>query len=328
MSRANHQPSVSLAIPVFNEEAVLPELLVRTRAVLDATPGGPHQIVLADDGSRDRTVEILREAAEEDSRIIVVELSRNFGHQAAITAALDHTAGDVVLVMDGDLQDSPEALPQFLEQYRAGFDVVFARRVRRKEVWWLRACYFLFYRLIASLSSLDLPLDSGDFALLARPVVDAMHDAPEHNRYLRGLRTWVGFRQTGLAVERAPRAAGDSKYSLWKLMRLALDGIFAFSVVPLRFASWLGFLAILVASGYAAYALFARFFLHHSPQGFTALIGAVVFLSGVQLVFLGVLGEYVGRIYGEVKRRPHYVAATIHRRNGEVASPAHQHLYE
>lgn len=302
---------VSLAIPIFNEEEVLPELLRRTRAVLDTTPGGPHEIVFVDDGSADRTLEILRQATAEDERIVVVELARNFGHQTAITAALDHVSGDAVLVMDGDLQDPPEVLDDFLARLHEGYDVVYARRVARKETFWLRACYHLFYRLIALLSDLRLPLDAGDFALLSRRVVDAIRSSPEHHRYLRGLRTWVGFRQIGVAVERDARAAGDSKYSTFKLLRLAFDGIFAFSVVPLRAATLLGLGAILLATGYAFYAVAAKLFFGHSPQGFTALIGTVVFLSGVQLLFLGVLGEYVGRIYEEVKRRPHYVVRDI-----------------
>jgi len=298
---------VSLAVPVFNEQEVLPELIRRSLEVLDATPGGPHEIVLADDGSRDESPEILTRAAAADSRVVVVRLSRNFGHQAAITAALDHSRGDAVLVMDADLQDPPEALPRFLAKLAEGYDVVYARRTGRKESWWLRACYFLFYRLIARLASLDLPLDAGDFALLSRRAVEALEAVPERNRYLRGLRSWVGFRQAELLVERAPRAAGESKYSLGGLMRLALDGVFAFSLVPLRLATWLGFVAMALAAGFALYAVAARLLFARSPQGFTALIIAIVFLAGVQLVFLGVLGEYVGRIYHEVKRRPHYV---------------------
>lgn len=309
----SEHPKISLAIPVFNEEAVVPALLARTRAVLDETPGGPHEIVFVDDGSRDATVSLLQAAAAEDPRIVVVALSRNFGHQTAITAALDHVSGDVVLVMDGDLQDPPEMLPRFLEAWRDGHDVVYGRRVGRKESAWLRACYFTFYRLIAALANLDLPLDSGDFALLSRPVVDAMRASPEQNRYLRGLRTWVGFRQIGIDVERDARAAGESKYSLFKLFRLAFDGIFAFSIVPLRVATWFGVSAMTVASFYALYAVVARLMFDRAPAGFTALIIAIVFLAGVQLLFLGVLGEYVGRIYQEVKRRPHYVVATVTR---------------
>lgn len=302
---------ISLAIPVYDEEEVLPELLERTRGVLDATPGGPHEIVFVDDGSNDQTLELLRRAAAADERLLVVALSRNFGHQTAISAALDHVTGDAVLVMDGDLQDRPEELPRFLELHHQGYDVVYARRVRRRESWWLRACYYLFYRLIAAISDLRLPLDSGDFALLSKRVVEEIRRAPEHHRYLRGLRTWVGFRQIGLEVERRERLAGSAKYSPRKLLALALDGIFAFSTVPLRAASLLGFLTILVVGSYAVYALFAKLLLDRSPTGFTALITAIVFLAGVQLIFLGVLGEYVGRIYEEVKRRPHYVVGEI-----------------
>lgn len=308
-SRTSSDPAeqrVSVAIPIFNEEEVLPELLRRLLAVLDALPGGPHEILFVDDGSTDGTVELLREAAS-DPRVVVLELSRNFGHQAAITAALDHASGDVVVVMDGDLQDPPEAIPSLLAAHRAGHDVVYARRVDRKESLWLRAAYFLFYRLIGWLSDLRLPLDSGDFALLSRRVVEELRAMPEHHRYLRGLRTWIGFSQIGIDVERAERFAGRSKYPLLQLLKLAFDGIFAFSVVPLRAASWIGFLAILLAGGYALYAVYAKLFLDQSPPGFTALTVAIVFLAGVQLLFIGVMGEYVSRIYEEVKRRPHYV---------------------
>ncbi|MEM8963507.1 MAG: glycosyltransferase family 2 protein [Acidobacteriota bacterium] len=306
-------PRVSFAIPVFNEEEVVPALLERVGAVLDATPGGPHEVVLVDDGSRDRTAEMLREAAREDPRLVVVELSRNFGHQTALTAALDHTTGDVVLVLDGDLQDPPEMLPRFLEHWRDGYDVVYGRRVLRKESPLLRAAYFLFYRLIGALSDVSLPLDAGDFALLSRQVVDAMKSSPERHRYLRGLRTWVGFRQIGIDVERAARAAGETKYSLRKLLQLAFDGIFAFSVVPLRGALLLGLMAIVLSSLYTVYAVVARLVGLVQVPGFTATLVVVVFLSGMQLLFLGVVGEYVGRIYREVKRRPHYLVRTVTR---------------
>lgn len=308
-------PRVSFAIPVYNEEAVIPELVERVSRVLDETPGGPHEIVVVDDGSHDRTAELLHAAAAEEPRLTVVELSRNFGHQAAISAALAQTTGDVVLVIDGDLQDPPEALPELLAHHHEGADVVYARRVARKEKLWLRAAYHLFYRLIALLSDVRLPLDSGDFALLSRRVVDLLVAAPESHRYLRGLRTWMGYRQVGIEVERAERAAGESKYTPLKLLGLALNGIFAFSTVPLRAASLLGFLAIVLSGGYTAYAVALRLIFGSadggSPQGFTALITAIVFLAGVQLVFLGVLGEYVGRIYEEVKRRPQYIVQRI-----------------
>jgi dolichol-phosphate mannosyltransferase len=303
-------PRVSVAIPIYHEEAVVPELVRRTSAVLDSLPGGPHEIVFVDDGSSDGTLGMLEAAAERDPRIVVVELSRNFGHQTALAAALDQVSGDVVILMDGDLQDPPEAIPTLVDHYRQGYDVVYAQRVNRKEPWWLRMCYYVFYRLLAALSSIELPLDSGDFGLMSRRVVDEIRAMPEHHRYLRGLRTWVGFRQIGIPVERAARHAGRTKYSPLKLLKLASDGIFAFSIVPLRAAAILGAIAITCSLLFALYSLYAKFWLH-VPQGFTALIFVITFLSGMNLFFLGIIGEYVGRVYEEAKARPHYVVRRV-----------------
>jgi glycosyltransferase involved in cell wall biosynthesis len=304
------QPSISVAIPIYNEEAVLPELLRRTCAVLDGIPGGPHQIVLVDDGSSDRTWELLERAAGNDPRLVAVALSRNFGHQTALGAALDHVSGDVTVLMDGDLQDPPEAIPTLLDSYKEGFDVVYVRRVNRKETWWLRACYYLFYRLLATLSSIRLPLDAGDFGLLSRRVIEELRRMPEHHRYLRGMRTWVGFRQIGIPIERSARQAGRTKYSPLKLLKLASDGIFAFSIVPLRAAALLGAGATTLSVLFSLYAVYAKFWLH-SPQGFTALILTITFLSGINLFFLGIIGEYIGRVYEEAKGRPHYVVRKV-----------------
>lgn len=306
-------PRVSLAIPVYNEETIVPELVRRTTAVLDGIPGGPHEILVVDDGSSDRTLELLEEAAENDARIVVVSLSRNFGHQTALAAALDLVSGDVAVLLDGDLQDPPEAVPTFLEWYRQGYDVVYAQRVNRKESWWLRACYYIFYRLLAALSSVQLPLDAGDFGLMSRRVIEEIRKMPEQHRYIRGLRTWVGFRQIGIPVQRSARHAGHTKYSPLKLLKLASDGIFAFSIVPLRAAAGLGAAAMGLSLLFALYSLYAKFRLH-SPQGFTALILAMTFFSGIILFFLGIIGEYVGRIFEETKGRPHYVVLKIVRR--------------
>ncbi|HET8826472.1 MAG TPA: glycosyltransferase family 2 protein [Terriglobales bacterium] len=306
----SEHPTISVAIPVYNEELIVDELTRRTGAVLDSMPGGPHQIVIVDDGSSDRTCELLEEAAAEDPRMVVVSLSRNFGHQTALAAALDYVTGDVAIMMDGDLQDPPEAIPEFVEWYRKGFDVVYARRVNRKEAWWLRACYHIFYRVIAALSSIRLPLDAGDFGLMSWRVLDEIRKMPEHHRYIRGLRTWVGFRQIGIPIERDSRRAGKTKYSPLRLLKLASDGIFAFSIVPLRAASITGATASAVSVLYAIYSLYVKFWLH-SPQGFTALIVAVTFLSGINLFFLGIIGEYVGRIYEEAKGRPHYIIRKV-----------------
>lgn len=305
------EPRVSVAIPVFNEIQIVDELLRRVNAVLDDIPGGPHEIVLVDDGSSDGTLEALTAAAKTDERVVVVSLSRNFGHQAAISAALDHARGDVIVTMDGDLQDSPEAIPQFLERYAEGFDVVYARRENRKEPAWLRACYYSFYRLMAAMSDLPLPLDAGDFGLISRRVADQIRNSPERNRYIRGLRTWSGFRQVGVSVERSARAAGASKFTPVKLFRLAFDGLFAFSIVPLRAAALIGGISMFLSIVYALYALFAKYALGASPQGFTAILWVMTFFSGVILLFLGVIGEYIGRIYEEVKGRPIYVVQEV-----------------
>ena len=310
MNEMTEQPSVSVAIPVYNEEAVVPELLRRTRAVLDEIPGGPHQIVLVDDGSSDHTWELLEGAAEKDPRLVVVELSRNFGHQTALGAALNYVSGDVTVLMDGDLQDPPEAIPVLVDAYKQGYDVVYVQRVNRKEAWWLRACYYLFYRLLAVLSSIQLPLDAGDFGLMSRRVVQEIRRMPEHHRYLRGMRTWVGFRQIGIPIERAARRAGRTKYSPLRLLKLASDGIFAFSIVPLRAAAIFGATATGVSILYSIYSLYVKFWLH-APQGFTALILVITFLSGVNLFFLGIIGEYIGRVYEEAKGRPHYVVRQV-----------------
>jgi glycosyltransferase involved in cell wall biosynthesis len=302
---------LSVAIAVLNEETVLPEVLRRVRGVLDQLPGGPHEIVFVDDGSTDHTFELLKEAAQNDPRITVVSLSRNFGHQAALTAALDHVNGDAAVVMDGDLQDPPEVIPQFVELYNQGYDVVYAQRVRGNEPWVLRFCYFAFYRIMARLSDISLPLDSGDFGLMSHRTIDQLRRMREHHRYLRGLRSWVGFRQTGIPIRRGARHSGRSKYSLLGLTKLAADGIFAFSIVPIRAAALLGAVVMVISLLYVCYALYAKLFLHISPQGFTALIVAFTFLIGVVLFFLGLVGEYVGRIYEETKARPVYIVGRV-----------------
>jgi glycosyltransferase involved in cell wall biosynthesis len=302
---------LSVGIPIHNEEEVLPALLARLLAVLDKIPGGPHEIVFVDDGSTDRSRELLTEAAWREPRVKVVGLSRNFGHQAALGAALDHVTGDAVVFMDGDLQDEPEIIPELVREYQAGADVVYARRASREEGLLLRAAYKLYYRFVSSVSEVPLPLDSGDFALLAAPVIAALRRMPERQRYLRGLRAWVGFKQVGVDVQRRARAAGRPKYTIWRLMKLALDGICSFSVVPLRVATLTGLVAIAGAVAFCLYALYQRVVVGAVPVGFTASLVVMTSLSGIQLLFLGVIGEYLGRVYTETKGRPTYVVADI-----------------
>jgi glycosyltransferase involved in cell wall biosynthesis len=310
---------LSIAIPIYNEESTIPELLQRTRAVLDHIPGGPHELLFVDDGSSDRTLQLLEQAARSDPRISVITLSRNFGHQAALSAALDHAVGDAVVLMDGDLQDAPEDIPLLVERHREGYDVVYATRATRQEGWLIQVNYFLFYRLQAILSDTRLPLDSGDFGLMSRRVVDQIRRMPERQRYLRGLRSWVGFRQVGVPLNRAERHSGQSKYGFLKLLKLASDGIFAYSVVPLRAATMIGGVAVALSVLFALYSVYAKFVLDRAPQGFTALVFMVTFLSGVLLFFLGIIGEYVGRVYEEIKARPLYI---IDRTVGGAASSA------
>ena len=306
-------PSVSVAVPLYDEAEGLPELLRRLGAVLDGLPGHGHQMVFVDDGSRDATLTLLRRAADEDPRITVVALSRNFGHQAALSAALEFVEGDAVALMDGDLQDAPELIPAMLDRLMEGYDVVYARRDRRQEPWWLRLAYFSYYRVLSAVSNVELPLDAGDFAMFTRPVLEAIRSAPERHRYLRGLRAWAGFRQVGIPVDRDARRHGKSKYGFGKLLRLGSDGIFSFSIVPIRVAAVVGAVTILLTSLFALYALWAKLFLDRSPQGFTAQILVITFVSGVNLLFLGIIGEYVGRVYEEVKGRPLYVVRDVYR---------------
>ncbi|MEO1526669.1 MAG: glycosyltransferase family 2 protein [Planctomycetota bacterium] len=308
---------VSIAIPLFNEAEGVAELLERVRTVVDTLPGGPHEVVLVDDGSSDNTLALLRDAAERDDRLVVVSLSRNFGHQAACAAGLKHSRGDFCVLMDGDLQDPPEQIPNFLEKAQQGFDVVYAVRAKRKEGYLLKACYFLFYRIQGALSEQAMPLDAGDFCLMSRRVVDFLNSSVERQRYLRGLRAWVGFKQIGLTVERDPRAAGQPKYSWRKLFTLAVDGIFSHSVLPLRAATFLGVMAIMLSLAVTTHALYGKWIRGDSPPGYTAQVVTMIFFSGVQLVFLGVIGEYVGRIFEEVKRRPSFIVDQVIRSSEE-----------
>ena len=302
---------ISIGIPLHNEEEVVLELLRRLTAVLDAIPGGPHEIVFVDDGSTDGTRRLLIDASKHEPRLKLVALSRNFGHQAALSAALDYATGDAIVLMDGDLQDEPEIIPELVRQHQAGADVVFTRRATRAEGLLLRAAYKVYYRLVSSLSEVPLPLDSGDFALLGTRVVTALRRMPERQRYLRGLRAWIGFTQVSVDVHRHARAAGKRKYTAWKLLQLAIDGICSFSVVPLRAATLTGLAAIAGVGVFSAYAVYQRLVVGSVPAGFTASLLVMTLLSGVQLLFLGVIGEYLGRVYAEVKGRPTYVVAEV-----------------
>ena len=296
---------LSVVVPLYNEEENVVELHRRLTGILNGR-GIPHVLYFVNDGSRDGTLERLRKLASTDGRVRVLSFSRNFGHQMSISAGLAHADGDAVVVMDADLQDPPEMIPDMLDGWAEGYDVVYAVRRKRKEGTLKRAAYALFSRVLRRISNVEMPLDSGDFSLLDARVVGLLRSFPERNRFVRGLRSWVGFRQTELAYERMPRRAGEPKYRIRHLVKLALDGFFAFSTVPLQLSTWLGFLAAGLGFLYLLYALASRF-LYQNPAGWTSLVAIVLFLGGTQLILLGVLGEYVGRIYEEVKLRPLYI---------------------
>jgi len=299
-------PELSVVVPFFNEQENVRELhrrLSRSLEELDI----PYEIVFIDDGSRDETPELIDALQRDDPRLTVLHLSRNFGHQPALTAGIDRAQGRAVMILDGDLQDPPELIGRFVEAWRSGFDVVYAVRTRRKEGPIKRAGYFLFYRLLNAISDLDIPLDSGDFCLMDRKVVDALKGLPEQSRFIRGLRTFIGFRQVGLEYERDARTAGSPKYTLADLVRLATDGLVSFSSYPLRLVTYLGLLTGLGALGMIAWVLFDAFVRHSAPRGWASLSAIVLLIGSVQLICLGIIGEYVRLIFLETKGRPTYV---------------------
>jgi dolichol-phosphate mannosyltransferase len=320
---------ISVVVPCFNEEAVIGLTHRHLVEALGRQSSFDLEIVYVNDGSRDRTEALLFELAERDARVKVVSFTRNFGHQPAVSAGLEYASGDAVAVIDADLQDPPEVILRLVEKWREGYDVVNAVREKRKEGVAKRFAYSLFYQLYRRLAAIDVPLDSGDFALMDRRVVDVMNALPEKNRFVRGLRSWSGFRQTGVAYERAARAAGETKYSFAKLLRLAFDGIVNFSTAPLSLIFGLGIVTALVAMCAAAGYLVARIFaipiFGYTPgeaPGFTTLILTILFFSGVQLISIGILGEYLGRIYQETKMRPTFVVKEVRGGGGAAAAAA------
>jgi|ERR1039457_4443830 dolichol-phosphate mannosyltransferase len=320
---------VSIIIPCFNEEAVLPKLFERMNSVA-GTWGMDYEIICVDDGSGDRTWELLKEQHQADPHWCGLSFARNFGHQTAVSAGLYHATGDAAVIIDADLQDPPEELRRLLEKWRQGYEVVYAVRQKRKEGLLKKLCYWSFYRLMAGIVPFEVPLDSGDFCLMDRRVVNVLNCMPERNRFVRGMRAWIGFRQIGIAYERQARAAGDPKYNVRKLFQLAWDGLFSFSTVPLRLVSYLGlFISTIAALGIVftlAQRLFAGWFqkLGLAPvPGYATIVISILFLGGVQLLCLGILGEYIGRIYEEVKHRPMWVVKEQHGIRVEPAHPDH-----
>ncbi|MEM6445962.1 MAG: glycosyltransferase family 2 protein [Cyanobacteria bacterium P01_D01_bin.123] len=306
------EPKYSLVIPIYNEEETIPALYQRLSALMDDLDG-PSELILIDDGSRDRSLVMMRDLHRRDSRVIYLSFARNFGHQVAVTAGMNCVRGRVIVIMDADLQDPPELVLQMVEQWRRGYHVVYAQRTQRqKESWFKRFMAYSFYRVLKQLADVDIPTDTGDFCLMDRQVVDVLNSMPERNRYIRGLRAWVGFKQTAVSFERSPRFAGEVKYTFRKSLRLAIDGLVGFSQVPLRLASYLGLTAAGLAVLMGLLVLYWRLFESNSPLiGFAAIAAAIFFLGAVQLVCIGILGEYIGRIYEEVKNRPIYTLKEV-----------------
>ena len=307
-------PHISIVAPLFNESETLPQLVERLNALMYAWDARPEtqniklEVVLVNDGSRDNTAALMQQLALADPRYHGVFLARNYGHQIALSAGLSKARGtEGVMVIDGDLQDPPELLSDFYAKYQEGYDVVYAIRQKRKENIVKKAAYRLFYRLLKSISYIDIPLDSGDFCFMSRRVVDILNQMPEESRYIRGMRSWIGFQQIGLPYDRAERAAGASKYGFRMLLNLAYNGIFNFSEFPIKVIKRIGYSAVGASMLYSMYSLYRKLMYNDVPQGFTATIFIIVFFSGIQLFFMGIMGEYLLRIFFQVKGRPLFI---------------------
>jgi polyisoprenyl-phosphate glycosyltransferase len=298
---------ISVIIPLFNEDAVIPHLMERMLPIVAQFPGS-IEVLFVDDGSTDNTASQLFSICLQDPRFQYISFSRNFGHQLALSAGLMYARGtEAVFIMDADLQDPPELMETFYSKMQEGYDVVYGVRNDRKESGVKRFLYFSFYRMLNRISRLHFPLDSGDFCLISRKAVDIINQFPEENRFLRGIRTWIGFSQVGVPYERSARVSGKTHYSYKKLWQLAMSGIYNFSEFPVRFISVIGFFSVLLSLLYLAATLINKFIYHSVPAGFTALLFTIILFSGVQLLSLGVIGEYVIRIFMQVKGRPFYI---------------------
>ena len=324
----NERQLLSVVVPCYNEQEVIEQTHGRLVDALSKI-GIDYEILYVNDGSRDETAAILRRIAAGDARVRLVLFSRNFGHQMAVTAGIDHARGDAVVLIDADLQDPPEVIAEMVGAWRNGADVAYGvRTLRRGETWFKRATARAFYRVIHRMSEVRIPQQAGDFRLMDRRVVDALRRLPEQDRYLRGMVSWVGFRQVPIPFERQPRAAGETKYPLAKMLRFAIDGILSFSQKPLRIATWLGLFSALLAFTGIVWVLVVRLWWGQWVEGWASLLTAVLFLGGIQLICIGILGEYVGRIYREVKGRPLYIVADTVGFEEPTVEPDRQHQHE
>jgi glycosyltransferase involved in cell wall biosynthesis len=297
---------ISIVIPIFNEDETLVELHRRITVAMKRVRQ-PYEVIFINDGSHDSSYRTLRSLAQQDPHLRILDLARNFGHQIAISAGLDVAGGDAVILMDGDLQDPPELLPEMIAKRDEGFDVVYTMKRSRQEHLLKRMAFHAFYALMRRFSSIPIPMEAGNFSLMDRKVVSVLRSMPERNRYIAGMRAWAGFRQTGLLFDRAARFAGKPQMTFGRLLHLALDGLFSFSNIPLRLAAYIGAFSAVVAFSGGLYAVYTKFFTDKATPGWASPVFSILFIGGLILVTLGIIGEYVGRIYDEVKRRPLYV---------------------
>lgn len=313
----------SIVIPVYNEEAVIHETYRRLQNVMDTT-GEAYELIFVNDGSRDRTAGILEDFCTRDESVKLIDFARNFGHQVAITAGMDYAAGDAVVVIDADLQDPPELILDMIAKWKEGYEVVYAKRIARKgETWFKKATARAFYRLLRASTEIDIPVDTGDFRLIDRRVCDEMKKLPEKNRFVRGLVSWVGFRQTAIEYVREERFAGETKYPFGKMLKLCLDGITSFSHKPLKLAGYAGILSSAAGFLYMLAIFYLKLFTDKVVPGWSSLMIVQLFFSGFILIMLGAVGEYIGRIYEESKARPLYIVRdVIAKRTEPIAAPA------
>lgn len=300
---------VSIVIPVFNEEEVIHKLIERIAILIQKTPNFEFEVLFVNDGSNDKTLEILEEIAQKEKRLKILSFSRNFGHQAAVTAGIKYVTGDAVVIIDADLQDPPELIPEMLELWEQGNEVIYGKRKKRRgESAFKLLSAKMFYKTLNALSDVQIPKDTGDFRLVDRKVIDVINEMPEHNKFLRGLFSWVGFKQYAFEYERQERSGGKTKYPLKKMMKLASDGIISFSTKPLKIVGGIGIIAIIMSIGILIYSLISYALkLNNLAPGWTSIMVTVTFFSGIQLLSIWIISEYIARIYDEAKRRPEYI---------------------
>ncbi|MDD4979776.1 MAG: glycosyltransferase family 2 protein [Candidatus Omnitrophica bacterium] len=302
---------ISVVIPFYNEQENIDELYRRLISIFNKHNNYNFEIIAVNDGSKDDTLNRLKNYKLKDKRIKIVDLSRNFGHQIAISAGISFSKGNAVVILDADLQDPPELIPEFINKWREGFEVVYGIREKRKENIFKKVCYYLFYRILQSISHVNIPLDSGDCCLMDKKVVDILRNIPERNRFIRGIRSWIGYRQVGIRYERGCRYAGQPKYTILKLIKLALDGAISFSHFPLRVSSLLGILISIISFLIGIILIIKRLIYGSLVYGLTSIIVSVLFIGGIQLIAIGIIGEYIGRIYDETKQRPIFIVKEV-----------------